>query len=123
MNNHEQVIMAMTAEEVSAAMPIANPGHFHESHDHIETGYDTPETSHQEQQLTVRQRISRWAIGKSGIMNNPHVEQITAATCCGAVCRGDLPIVAAYVGTTVVASLRNPKDKETEFEKQEYINE
>jgi len=121
MTNHEQVIMALTTESSKTADAIeytgsVSDGHSHEhSHDHNHDHSHDHDHSHEShdsgEKLTVRRRMGNWIISKSGIMQNQHVEQITAATCCGAVCRGDLPIVAAYIGTTAIAALRTPKDK------------
>lgn len=94
MSNHEQIIMAMTAAESiapSTTAEVHQVDHVH-NHEHSEANeHATP------QNLTIRQKIGNWAISKSGIMQNQHVENITAATCCGAVCRADVPVVAAYV--------------------------
>lgn len=127
MSNYEQVMMAMTIENSLEPVATEQAGvavdahshehtHDHSSHDHEHTHDHDHESHASNEKLTVRQKMSRWAISKSGIMQNQHVENITAATCCGAVCRGDLPIVAAYLGTTAVAALRTPKDKKSESE-------
>ena len=121
MSNHEQIIMAMTADsmtatDVSEHSAAVNDAHGHEhlhehNHDHSHDHDHAHESHATDEKLTIRQRMGNWIIGKTGIMQNQHIENITAATCCGAVCRGDLPIVAAYLGTTAVAALRTPKNK------------
>lgn len=119
MTNHEQVIMAMTSQEHTQTQQTVESESIHDtheiSHDHShdhDHGHDHSHEHHDtDGKLTIRQRLGRWAVGKSGIMQNQHVENITAATCCGAVCRGDLPVVAAYVATTAFASIRTPKEK------------
>jgi len=127
MTNHEHVIMAMTTE-MSESPSLAQEGpidsthlesdHHHHEHEHIHEHSHSHDHEHESnsptEKVTRRHRFNRWLISKSGIMQNPHVEQITAATCCGAVCRGDLPMVAAYIGTTAVAALRTPKHKDSE---------
>lgn len=114
MTNHEQVIMAMTTESAQTPDVHEQTGMDFDahSHDHNHVHDHSHESHDSSEKLTIRQKMGRWAISKSGIMQNQHVENITAATCCGAVCRGDLPIVAAYLGTTAVAALRTPKTKD-----------
>ena len=110
MSNHEQIIMAMTVAEITTPVEQTPTEHLHDGHDH---NHDhSSEHAAEPAKLTIREKLGNWAISKSGIMQNQHVENITAATCCGAVCRADLPVVAAYIATTAVASVHKPKSEE-----------
>lgn len=115
MSTHEQaVVIPETQTMDSPEQTVVN--HVHETHEHNhihehDHGHENCSDQNAEQsKLTVKQRFYQFVINKSGIMQNQHVENITAVTCCGAVCRADLPVVAAYVASTAVAAVHKSKE-------------